>query len=88
MKFIELCIFQIPGLFDAQKTGVIQRKLKDIFLHCDNEEDLALVLKNMFIMQKIQKYQKEEISHKLDRLIKDVKKEDTRNWARKLRDSL
>ena len=58
MKFIEICVFQIPGLFNPQQTGVIQRKLKDIFLHTNNEENLALIIKNMFIMHKIEAYQK------------------------------
>lgn len=36
MKFIEICIFSITGLFDAQQTAVVQRKLKDIFLHVND----------------------------------------------------
>ena len=88
MKFIELCIFQIPGLFNSQQTGAIQRKLKDIFLGTNSENCLEFVIKNMFIMHKIQQFQKGEIHPKLDKLVKDVKKEETRNWARKLRDIL
>ena len=37
-------------------------------------------------MHKMKKYNKQEISNKLEKLVKEVKKEETRNWARKLRD--
>lgn len=37
MKFIEICIFSIPGLFDAQQTAIVQRKLKEIFNNVNDE---------------------------------------------------
>ena len=39
-------------------------------------------------MHKIQRYEKNDIYPKLDKIVRDVKKEETRNWARKLRDDL
>lgn len=54
----------------------------------NNEEKLALVLKNMFIMQKLKKYNKNDISGRLDKIVKEAKNEQARNWAQKLRDDL
>lgn len=31
MRFIETCVFQMPGLFGQQQIAKIQKKLKDIF---------------------------------------------------------
>ena len=59
MKFIEICVFQIPGLFNLEQIAVIQAKLRDIFQLSENEETLALILKNMFILHKMKKYQKD-----------------------------
>ena len=42
----------------------------------------------MFIMHKIKKYAKNDIFAKLDKLAKESKNEETRNWAIKLRDDL
>lgn len=39
----------------------------------NNEEKLALVLKNMFIMQKLKKYNKNDISGRLDKIVKEAK---------------
>ena len=40
-------------------------------------------------MHKIEKYEKnQEMTVKLDKLIKESKKQETRNWAKKLRDDL
>jgi hypothetical protein len=39
-------------------------------------------------MNKLNKYQKNDIYAKLDKLVKDAKLEETRNWAKKLRDDL
>ena len=33
-------------------------------------------------------YTKQDIFNKLDKLVKEVKREETRNWARKLKDDL
>lgn len=88
MRFIETCVFQIPDLFNQQQTAAIQRKLKEIFNHVDDEEKLALIIKNMFIMNKLCKYERNDIYGKLDKLVNNAKKEETRNWAKKLRDDL
>ena len=88
MKFIETCIFQIPGLFSSEEITLIQKKLKDFFNHVDDEAKLQLIIKNMFIMHKMSRYNRPDIFNKLDKLVKDVKKEETRNWAKKLRDDL
>lgn len=39
-------------------------------------------------MHKMKNYNKQDIFNKLDKLVKEVKKEETRNWAKKLRDDL
>lgn len=88
MRFIETCIFQIPGLFSQAQIALIQRKLKEYFNVLNNEAKLELVIKNMFIMHKMKPYQKDEIFTKLDKLVKEVKREETRNWSKKLRDDL
>lgn len=59
MRFIETCVFQIPGLFSQEQIGLIQRKLKEYFHALDNEAKLELVVKNMFIMHKMKPYKKE-----------------------------
>lgn len=88
MKFYEMCIFQMPGLFSPEQTSRAQAKLKDMFNKVDKEEKLALILKNMFIMQKLKKYNKNDISVRLDKIIKEAKYDQARNWAQKLRDDL
>ena len=88
MRFIETCVFQMPGLFDQTQTAKIQKKLKDYFNAVTNEDKLELILKNMFIMHKLCRYQKNDVFGKLDKLVKEVKNEHTRNWARKLKDDL
>lgn len=88
MKFIEICISQIPGLFNASQMEAIHHSLQKILLNKNNEDDMNLVLKNMFVMHRIRKYQKEEIFAKVDKLAREAKSEETRNWARKMRDIL
>lgn len=39
-------------------------------------------------MHKMKPYQKDEIFTKLDKLVKEVKREETRNWSKKLKDDL
>lgn len=75
MKFIEICIFQIPGLFDANQTNSIQKKLKDIFNNVNDDSKLSLIIKNMFIVNKLKKYERSEIATKLDKLVKETKNE-------------
>lgn len=42
----------------------------------------------MFIMHKLKKYNKNDISVRLDKIIKEAKYDQARNWAQKLRDDL
>lgn len=56
MRFIETCVFQMPGLFDKIQTAKIQKKLKDYFAAVEDEAKLELILKNMFIMHKLCRY--------------------------------
>lgn len=70
MKFIETCIFQVPGLFSKEQTALIQRKLKDFFNNVNDEAKLELIIKNMFIMHKMNKYNKQDVFAKLDKLVK------------------
>ena len=56
MKFIETCVFQMPGLFDQIQMAKIQKKLKDFFNAVSDENKLELILKNMFIMHKLCRY--------------------------------
>ena len=60
----------------------------EFFDKVNNEAKLELIIKNRFIMHKIKKYNKQDVFNKLDRLVKEVKREETRNWARKLKDDL
>ena len=88
-NFTELCIFESPGLFNQIQNRKIKVKMFEFFLKVNAEEKLEVILKNMYIMHKIEKYDKNpEMINKLDNLIKQCKKEGTRNWAKKLRDDL
>ena len=88
-RFIEICIFESPGLFSPPQCRTIKKKLQEFFLKLSADEKLEVVLKSMYIMHKIEKYEKnQEMTVKLDKLIKESKKEETRNWAKKLRDDL
>ena len=88
-QFVEICIFESPGLFNPEQNRVIKKKLAEFLLNVDSEQKLEVILKGMFIMHKIERYDKNaEVLQKLEKLVKEAKVEETRNWARKLRDDL
>ena len=75
-KFIEVCVFQAPGFFKESHIPIIKNKLIDFMLAVDDEMQLEIILKAIFIVNNIQKYQKNEsVKSKLERLAKEAKKE-------------
>lgn len=59
----------------------------DFLLAVEDELKIEVILKNMFIVNKIHKYSKNEIvKEKLRRLAHEAKREENKNWARKLVD--
>ena len=69
-------MFQAPGFFKENHIPIIKNKLKDFFLAIDDENKLEIILKTIFIVNSIQKYQKNEfVKSKLERLTKEAKKE-------------
>lgn len=69
-------MFQAPGFFKENHITIIKNKLKDFFLAIDDENKLEIILKTIFIVNSIQKYQKNEfVKSKLERLTKEAKKE-------------
>ena len=86
-KFIEICVFQAPGFFKEKHIPIIKSKLIDFLLAVDEEKQLEIILKTIFIVNRFQQYQKNEfVKSKLERLTKEAKKEEIKNWARKLTD--
>ena len=69
-------MFQAPGFFKENHIPIIKNKLTDFFLAIDDENKLEIILKTIFIVNSIQKYQKNEfVKSKLERLTKEAKKE-------------
>jgi len=78
-------VFQAPGFFNEKHISIIKNKLIDFLLVVEDESKIETLLKNIFIVNKMDKYQKNEvIKSKLNRLIKEGKREENKNWARKL----
>lgn len=75
----------MPGLFNEAQTAKSQLKLKQLFNKVQDEDKLALVLKNMVIMNKIKKFQKNDVQAKLEKILKESKNEAAKNWAMKLK---
>lgn len=53
----------------------------------EDEAQIEVILKNMFIVNKMNKYAKNEVvKAKISRISKESRREETKNWARKLVD--
>jgi len=68
-------VFQAPGFFEDKHISIIQNKLINFFLAVENDDKLEVILKNMFIVNKMQKYTKNEIvKSKIARISKESKR--------------
>lgn len=68
-------MFQAPGFFEDKHISIIQNKLINFFLAVENDDKLEVILKNMFIVNKMQKYTKNEIvKSKIARISKESKR--------------
>lgn len=53
----------------------------------DDEAKIEVILKNMFVVNKMNKYAKNEVvKAKIARISKESRREENKNWARKLLD--
>jgi hypothetical protein len=65
-KLIEVLIFEAPGIFKLNHFDIIKRKMADLLLNTTDEDDLAVILKTMYVVHKVKNYEKDPKLH--DRL--------------------
>lgn len=83
-KLVEVLIFEAPGIFKINHFDIIKRKMADLLLNASDEGDLAVVLKTMYVVHKVKKYEKDAAIHEKLKSIEGLKSEEAKNWARKL----
>jgi len=80
-----LLIFEAPGIFKTNHFDLIKRKLTDLFNNIQEDPELGIVLKTMYVVHKLKHYEKDEdLKVKLNDVINSKKSEESKNWARKL----
>lgn len=87
-KLVEVLIFEAPGIFKLNHFDIIKRKMADLFLHATDEADSAVILKTMYVVHKVKKYEKDASIHEKLKAIENGKSEEAKNWARKLLEDL
>lgn len=83
-KLVEVLIFEAPGIFKINHFDIIKRKMADLLLNAHEEADLAVILKTMYVVHKVKKYDKDAAIHEKLRSVEGLKSEEAKNWARKL----
>jgi hypothetical protein len=83
-KLVEVLIFEAPGIFKLNHFDILKRKMADLFLNSTDEGEVAVVLKTMFVVHKVKKYEKDAKIHEKLKGVESSKSEEAKNWARKL----
>lgn len=81
---MEVLIFEAPGIFKINHFDIIKRKMADLLLNAHDESDLAVILKTMYVVHKVKKYDKDAAIHEKLKSVEGLKSEEAKNWARKL----
>jgi hypothetical protein len=58
--------------------------MADLFLHATEEADVAVILKTMYVVHKVKKYDKDAALRDRLKTVEAGKSEEAKNWARKL----
>jgi hypothetical protein len=62
--------------------------MADLFLNSNDESDLAVITKTMYVVHKVKKYEKDAALHDKLKLVEAMKSEEAKCWARKLLEDL
>ena len=83
-KLVEVLIFEAPGIFKINHFDILKRKMAGLFLHSSDEAEVAVVLKTMYVVHKVKKYDRDAAIHDKLKAVENGKSEEAKNWARKL----
>ena len=65
-----MLIFEAPGIFRINHFDLIKKKLLDIYYNCFSKEEISSILKTVYLLHKMKKYEKDGIfKEKLDATI-------------------
>lgn len=53
----------MPGIFKLNHFDIIKKKMYDLFFSTEDQNDLAAILKTMYVVHKVKKYDKDEKLH-------------------------
>ena len=70
---MELLIFEAPGIFKLNHYDILKRKMSDLFFNTSDENDLASILKTMYVVHKVKKYEKNEKLQEKLKLAEELK---------------
>lgn len=60
---MEVLIFEAPGIFKLNHFDILKRKMSDLFLHASDENEVGVILKTMYVVHKVKKYEKDAHLH-------------------------